>query len=104
MALAGLLQYAQCVVGPLPFAVELNPPGQPIILYLAGREAGQRERRRGPEIGSKARQGRPGRDEAATGKGEETGKRNRRDRVRKRTRGQYICKRSKAEEQDPKST
>lgn len=57
VALAGLLQYAQCVVGPLPFAVELNPPGQPIILYLAGREAGQRERRRGPEIGSKARQG-----------------------------------------------
>lgn len=41
VALAGLLQDAQCVVGPLPFAVELNPPSQPIILYLAGREAGR---------------------------------------------------------------
>lgn len=56
VALAGLLQDAQCVVGPLPFAVELNPPGQPVILYLAGREVGQREGRQSPEMGGKARQ------------------------------------------------
>lgn len=54
VALAGLLQDTQCVVGPLPFAVELNPSSQPIILYLAGREAGQREGRQDPERGRKA--------------------------------------------------
>ena len=47
----GLLQDAQGVVGPLPFAVELDPPGQPVILYLAGREAGRGRGGRGPDIG-----------------------------------------------------
>lgn len=50
MALPRLLQDAQGIVGPLPFAVELDPSSQPIILYLAGREAGRGRGGRGPDI------------------------------------------------------
>lgn len=81
VALAGLLQDAQRVVGPLPFAVELHPPGQPVILYLAGREAGQRDGRQGPETGGKARQGRDDTIE----KGAETGEGNRGGRIKDST-------------------
>lgn len=49
MSLPGLLQDAQGVVGPLPFAVELDPPGQPVILYLAGWEAGRGRGGRSPQ-------------------------------------------------------
>ena len=49
VALPRLLQDAQGVVGPLPFAVELDPPSQPVILYLAGREEGRGKGGRGPE-------------------------------------------------------
>jgi hypothetical protein len=57
VALPGLFQDTQGVVGPLSFAVELDSPSQPVILYLAGQEVGQRERRQGPEMGRKAQQG-----------------------------------------------
>ena len=76
VALPRLLQDAQRVVGPLPFAVELNPPGQPVILYLAGREEGRGRGGRGPEGGDDNERERERDQEGPQGNGEEAGQRN----------------------------